>query len=45
MLIFGPRLKHINLNKIERLVKNGLLSELEETSLLVCVLYLEGKMT
>ncbi|TYK23781.1 retrovirus-related pol polyprotein from transposon tnt 1-94 [Cucumis melo var. makuwa] len=27
------RLRHINLNRIERLVKNGLLSELEENSL------------
>ncbi|KAL0561491.1 hypothetical protein IC582_001919 [Cucumis melo] len=39
------RLGHINLNRIERLVKNGLLSELEENSLPVCESCLEGKMT
>ena len=39
------RLGHINLNRIEKLVKNGLLSELEEHSLPVCASCLEGKMT
>ncbi|KAA0062799.1 gag/pol protein [Cucumis melo var. makuwa] len=39
------RLGHINLNRIETLVKNGLLSELEENSLPVCESCLEGKMT
>ncbi|KAL4033283.1 hypothetical protein IC575_006370 [Cucumis melo] len=39
------RLRHINLNRIERLVKNGLLSELEENSLPLCESCLEGKMT
>ncbi|KAA0060254.1 gag/pol protein [Cucumis melo var. makuwa] len=36
---------HINLNRIERLVKNGILSELEENSLPICESCLEGKMT
>ncbi|TYJ96910.1 gag/pol protein [Cucumis melo var. makuwa] len=39
------RLVHINLNRIERLVQNGLLSELEENYLPVCESCLEGKMT
>ncbi|KAA0034863.1 gag/pol protein [Cucumis melo var. makuwa] len=39
------RLGHMNLNRIEKLVKNGLLSELEENSLPVCESCLEGKMT
>ncbi|KAA0032701.1 gag/pol protein [Cucumis melo var. makuwa] len=39
------RLAHINLNKIGKLVKNGLLSQLEDNSLPSCDSYLEGKMT
>ncbi|KAL0546565.1 hypothetical protein IC582_016476 [Cucumis melo] len=39
------RLGHINLNRIGRLVKNGLLSQLEDNSLPPCDSYLEGKMT
>ncbi|TYK07300.1 putative polyprotein [Cucumis melo var. makuwa] len=39
------KLDHINLNRIERLVKNGLLSELEDNSLPPCESCLEGKMT
>ncbi|KAL0559430.1 hypothetical protein IC582_004040 [Cucumis melo] len=39
------RLDHINLNRIGRLVKNGLLSQLEDNSLPPCDSCLEGKMT
>ena len=39
------RLGHINLNRIERLVKRGLLNELEGNSLPPCESCLEGKMT
>ena len=39
------RLGHINLNRIRRLVKNGLLSQLEDNSLPPCDSCLEGKMT
>ena len=39
------RLGHINLNRIEKLVKSGLLNELKETFLSVCESCLEGKMT
>ncbi|KAA0037509.1 gag/pol protein [Cucumis melo var. makuwa] len=39
------RLGHINLDRIERLVKNGLLNELENDSLPPCESCLEGKMT
>ena len=39
------RLGHINLDRIERLVKNGLLSKLELDTLLVCESCLGGKMT
>ena len=39
------RLGHINLNRIERLVKRGLLIELEDNSLPPCESCLEGKMT
>ncbi|KAA0054880.1 gag/pol protein [Cucumis melo var. makuwa] len=38
-------LGHINLNRIGRLVKNGLLSQLEDNSLPPCDSCLEGKMT
>ncbi|TYJ98809.1 gag/pol protein [Cucumis melo var. makuwa] len=37
--------RHINLDRIERLVKNGLLNELEDDSLPPCESCLEGKMT
>ena len=39
------RLGHINLNRIGRLVKTGLLSRLEDNSLPHCESCLEGKMT
>ena len=39
------RLGHINLNRIGRLVKNGLLSQLEDGTLPPCESCLEGKMT
>ena len=39
------RLGHINLNRIERLVKSGLLNKLEDNSLPPCESCLEGKMT
>ena len=39
------RLGHINLNRIERLVKDGPLKELKVSSLPVCKSCLEGKMT
>ena len=39
------RLSHINLDRIKRLVKNGLLNELEDDSLPPCESFLEGKMT
>ena len=39
------RLGHINLNRIGRLVKSGLLSPLEDNSLPPCESCLEGKMT
>ena len=39
------RLGHINLNRIGRLVKTGLLSRLEDNSLPPCESCLEGKMT
>ena len=39
------RLGHINLNRIERLVKDGLLRELNVSTLPVCESCLEGKMT
>ena len=39
------RLSHINLDRIERLVKNELLNELEDNSLPPCESCLEGKMT
>ena len=39
------RLGHINLNRIERLVKDGPLKELKVSSLPVCESCLEGKMT
>ena len=39
------RLSHINLNRIGRLVKSGLLSKLEDNSLPPCESCLEGKMT
>ena len=39
------RLGHINLNRIGRLVKRGLLNELEDNSLPPCESCLEGKMT
>ncbi|KAL4035636.1 hypothetical protein IC575_004339 [Cucumis melo] len=39
------RLGHINLDRIGRLVKNGLLNELEDDSLPPCESCLEGKMT
>ena len=42
--LWDLRLWHINLNRIERLVKNGLLSELEENSLPIYESCLEGKM-
>lgn len=40
-----PWLGHINLNKIERLAKDGLLKELTIGTLLVCEFCLEDKMT
>ena len=39
------RLGHFNLNKIERLVNDGLLRELKVGYLFVCESYLEGNMT
>ena len=39
------KLGHINLYRIERLVKNRLLNELEDDSLSPCESCLEGKMT
>ncbi|KAA0047456.1 gag/pol protein [Cucumis melo var. makuwa] len=41
----NAELGHINLNRIERLVKNGLLNELEDDSLPPCESCLKGKMT
>ena len=39
------RLGDINLDRIRKLVKNGLLNELEDDSLPPCESFLEGKMT
>ena len=39
------RLSHINLNKIERLVKFGTLHSLFPKDLLVCESFIKGKMT
>ena len=39
------RLGHINLNRIQRLVKSGILPSLIPEDLPVCESYIEGKMT
>ena len=44
-LLWHLRLGHINLNRIQRLVKDGPLSSLEVETLPVCESCLEGKMT
>ena len=43
--LWNLRLGHINLNRIGRLVKSGLLNQLEDNSLPSCESCLEGKMT